>query len=561
MSKRTRILVICGLLLTLSIILTAMVQAQIDTIKLVCVGNSITEGYGTANIAFDNYPAQTAILLSDEWSVKNAGVSGRTMLRNGDFPIWNEQKFKDGLAFNPDVVTIALGTNDSKPYNWIYKDNFVADYSAMIDTFRSLPSHPTVWLCLPPPSFSDAFDISDSVINADIIPMIRGLAETKGCQIVDFNTLLLGHSDLVPDGIHPNTFGSALMAEYLFSRLTGKTFTQVTEENVAEGKNVTVNGSIDSLVYGSANLVDGRNATQWITLGFPAEAVVDLGSDQYIDLFRIDFESTGAANAGYQLRIETAGSAGGWTTALDRTARTDSAATILEKTDSISARFVRLSITGAARPRGDTVSVAEFRIMKANGSAHTPVITAKKMGGTASNPRYDIKLQWPNGSQGSVMVYRLSSAYGLSAATGFRAGTSFTINNEYIKAVNYNVYHTVTFYNGVETTSDTTVVGTLPNGIEEFETSGIPLDIQLLPCYPNPFNPSTTISFSIPDKSYVSLKIFDVTGRDVATLVSGQLPAGLHSRQWDAVDMPSGVYFTRLQVGNTVETKKLVVVK
>jgi hypothetical protein len=239
----------------------------------------------------------------------------------------------------------------------------------------------------------------------------------------------------------------------------------------------------------------------------------------------------------------------------------DSAAIILEKTDSISARYVRLTITGAARPRGDTISVAEFRILKANGSAHTPVITAKKTGTSGSNIKYDIKLQWPNGAQGKVMLYRNKNTTGLGAATGFINGCTFTMGNEYIKTINYNVYYAVTFLNGVEVVSDTMVVGTLPTSIEEFESSGIPSGIQLLPCYPNPFNPSTTIAFSISEKSYISLKIVDITGRDVATLVSGQLPAGLHSRRWDAVNMPSGVYFSRLQIGNYVDTEKLVLLK
>ena len=562
MTRQSRILSTLSLLLIVGLFPTVSSQAQTDTTRVVCVGNSITEGYMTSNIVFDNYPAQLGILLGDGYSVKNAGVSGRTMLRSGDFPIWNEQKFKDGLDFNPDIVTICLGTNDTKPYNWDdHKNEFITDYNAMIDTFRSLPSHPVVWLCLPPPSFSDAFDIRDSIIIADIIPMIRQIAEAKSCPIVDLNTILLTRPDLVPDGIHPNTAGSALIAECLYTTLTGTEFIQVTEENAAVGKSVAVNGSIDSLVYGGANLVDGSNTTLWMTSGFPSEAVIDLGLDQIIDLFRIDFGSTSAANAGYQFQIETAGSAGGWTTALDRTTRIDSAAVILEKTDSISARFVRLTITGAARPRGDTVSVAEIRILKANGSAHTPVVTAKKTGGTASNPKYDIILQWPNGSEGAVMLYRNSSQYGLTAATGFRTGRTFTLINEYIKAVNYNVYYTVTFTNGVETVSDTMVVGTLPTGIEEFESSGIPSDIRLLPCYPNPFNPSTTISFSLPTKSTVSLKILDVTGREVAVLVSGLLPAGLHSRQWEAANMPSGVYFSRLQVGNYMATKKLLLLK
>jgi flagellin-like hook-associated protein FlgL len=76
--------------------------------------------------------------------------------------------------------------------------------------------------------------------------------------------------------------------------------------------------------------------------------------------------------------------------------------------------------------------------------------------------------------------------------------------------------------------------------------------------YPNPFNPTTMISFNIPTKSYALLKVFDLTGREVATVVSEQLPAGLHSRQWNAEGLPSGIYFYRLQAGKFTQTKKLV---
>jgi hypothetical protein len=79
--------------------------------------------------------------------------------------------------------------------------------------------------------------------------------------------------------------------------------------------------------------------------------------------------------------------------------------------------------------------------------------------------------------------------------------------------------------------------------------------------YPNPFNPSTRISFSLPSRSFVTLKIFDVMGREVATLASEEMPAGISSRQWNASGMPSGVYFYRLQAGNYTETKKLSLVK
>jgi hypothetical protein len=79
--------------------------------------------------------------------------------------------------------------------------------------------------------------------------------------------------------------------------------------------------------------------------------------------------------------------------------------------------------------------------------------------------------------------------------------------------------------------------------------------------YPNPFNPATTISFNLPSKSFVSLKVYDALGREVATILSEELSAGTYSRQWNAAGLPSGIYFYRLQTGSFTETKKLVLLK
>jgi hypothetical protein len=86
-------------------------------------------------------------------------------------------------------------------------------------------------------------------------------------------------------------------------------------------------------------------------------------------------------------------------------------------------------------------------------------------------------------------------------------------------------------------------------------------DFRLDQNYPNPFNPSTTIRFSLPEAARVSLKIFTLLGEEVATLVSGDLQAGQHSARWDAAEIPSGVYFYRLQAGQFTETKKLVLLR
>ena len=79
--------------------------------------------------------------------------------------------------------------------------------------------------------------------------------------------------------------------------------------------------------------------------------------------------------------------------------------------------------------------------------------------------------------------------------------------------------------------------------------------------YPNPFNPSTTIPFSLPSRAFASLKVFEAIGREVVTIVSGELPAGSYSRQWNAANMSSGVYYYRLQAGAYAATKKMIFLK
>ncbi|MEO8168193.1 MAG: T9SS type A sorting domain-containing protein, partial [bacterium] len=93
------------------------------------------------------------------------------------------------------------------------------------------------------------------------------------------------------------------------------------------------------------------------------------------------------------------------------------------------------------------------------------------------------------------------------------------------------------------------------------DAAGIPGSIELYQNYPNPFNPTTTISFNISTEQFVSLKIFDVLGKEIASLVNEKLSAGTHSRVFAASTVPSGVYFYRLQAGSRSLVKKLTVLK
>ena len=88
-----------------------------------------------------------------------------------------------------------------------------------------------------------------------------------------------------------------------------------------------------------------------------------------------------------------------------------------------------------------------------------------------------------------------------------------------------------------------------------------PTEITLLPPYPNPFNPSTTISFDLPEPQKVSLVLYNVLGREVARLVNEWLPAGNHQRIWKAEGLPSGIYFVCLTVGDFRQTRKILLIK
>ena len=95
-------------------------------------------------------------------------------------------------------------------------------------------------------------------------------------------------------------------------------------------------------------------------------------------------------------------------------------------------------------------------------------------------------------------------------------------------------------------------------GLEEGE---VPRESSLLQNYPNPFNPSTTIEFALPQRIFVTLKVFNLLGQEVATLVSEELNAGVHRRQWNAADLAGGVYFCRLEADHVIETRKLLLLK
>ena len=208
------------LIAALVCLLTAGVSAV--PLRVACVGDSITEGSGLGNSATESYPAKLQRLLGSVYQVSNFGVSGRTLLKKGDYPYWKESAYTSSHTSNPDIVLIMLGTNDSKSWNWRYSTNFVSDYLELIATYTNLSSHPRIMLSTPCPVFgSGVYSISPGIVRTNIAPAVRDLGAQLGLEVLDLQVLLAGHQEWFPDTVHPNSKGTTVMAALIRSALLG----------------------------------------------------------------------------------------------------------------------------------------------------------------------------------------------------------------------------------------------------------------------------------------------------------------------------------------------------
>ena len=191
-----------------------------DAVRVACIGNSITDGFGIDMATQQGYPARLQRLLGNGYHVKNFGVSGRTMLNKGDLPYQNELAWRDALAFRPDIVIIKLGTNDSKPENWQYNKGFKDDLQLMVDALKANKNNPRIILCTPIPAFKPTWNINDSVIVNGITPIINKVAKKNKLQVIDLHTLYAHDGDkMLNDAIHPDAKGALRMAEIIAKAL------------------------------------------------------------------------------------------------------------------------------------------------------------------------------------------------------------------------------------------------------------------------------------------------------------------------------------------------------
>ena len=192
------------------------------TIRVACVGDCITFGAGVENRETNCYPVVLAKLLGSRFDVRNFGVSGATLLKNGDLPYWKLPQFEQLTDFAPQVIILALGTNDSKPQNWRYREQFAGDLRALLDHFAARPSHPKIWVCFPPPVYETKWGINEDTVSGEIIPLIKQIAKERNVPTIDLHQALSDRPEYFPDKIHPNATGAGMMAMTIFTALQGR---------------------------------------------------------------------------------------------------------------------------------------------------------------------------------------------------------------------------------------------------------------------------------------------------------------------------------------------------
>ena len=212
------------LLFISALVLGSLGWGQQKTIKVACVGNSITYGYGIENREQNSYPSVLQRLLGKRYKVGNFGHSGATLLSKGHRPYIQQEEYQKALAFAGDIVVIHLGINDTDPRNWPnHRNDFVKDYLTLISSFKKAnPKARIVIARMSPLSHRHPrFESGTRDWHAEIQQAIALVAQQTNAQLIDFHEPLYHFPQMLPDAVHPNAQGAAILAQVVYGAITG----------------------------------------------------------------------------------------------------------------------------------------------------------------------------------------------------------------------------------------------------------------------------------------------------------------------------------------------------
>ncbi len=588
-------------IISIIILFQLSVFGQLKPIRVACVGNSITWG----GLGDKSYPQQLGKLLGSHYDVKNFGISGRALLRKSDYPYWNEQIFSDAKEFEPQIVIIKLGTNDTKPQNWVYGNEFFSDYVDFINEFRKGSVKPQIFICYPCPVFQTVWGIRDSIVKI-IIPIIDSIRNTANTDLIDFNTPFLDSVSLFPDGVHPNADGYLQMAQIAQDAILNsapgiiRTFNS-DKYSFDKGEScklywettnsfdVTLNGNpvngTDSLLVTlsetkSFTLIakgQDRSDTMRIVLNYypPGKIKSFYAKPKMLELGANDSTKIyWAAASGSQVFLNNIPV--GITGSLTVSPALTSYYSLNASGDTSDFKEISVQVLPAEeinRSLDRNVYSSSFvKYFPAVNAIDGNLLTFWKSKNEATPWIYvdfekeinfeRVVLDWGSNYGISFRLQAVSptgvitTIYNQSNGAGGKENILVNGSGRYLRllcsqklfADSGYVLNEFEIYGRKKVTE----VVNETNSVQQFE---------LFQNYPNPFNPTTQISYSIPKSLLVTLKVYDVLGKEVAQLVNQFQNSGKYQVTLNTNQLSSGVYFYQLKAGDFVSVKKMLLVR
>ncbi|KUO60191.1 hypothetical protein APF79_00845 [bacterium BRH_c32] len=581
-------------------------MAQLKKIKIACIGNSITIGGGA-----QSYPNQLQTMLGSHYIVSNFGVSGTTLLKKGDLPYINESAYRNAKNFDADIIIIKLGTNDTKPQNRIYLDEYYDDYMAMIDEFRLGGKNPQIFVASPCPIHIDGFGITQSVLTEKVIPAADSVRNASGSYLIDFYNAMLPHADLFYDGIHPSNAGNTILAQWAYDAIINSAtgiirnfyavpnFYEQGEQvklywETTTGTKVKINGQ--SLNATDSMVVTPGNEAQYVLITEGEVKDTAFASVKYLAPGKITSFSADPikAEAGEEVTLT-------WTTTNGSEAKINGEAVIAKGSMIVNPKETTTYVLSAAgefnEEKSITVEVTDASLINRALNYPATVFSFSDTSKASFVNDGDLNTIWKSGIAATQWVYislgrkininRVVIHWGDNFSSDYRieilnssgstsrifasgnagdggtddiTGLSGYSNIVRILAINRNDPS-----KGLEI-REIEIYGTIKTNSVENEVELLPLEYSLEQNYPNPFNPETTIKYSVPRLGNVSLKIYDSLGKLVKLLVDESKTIGHYEVNWNGkndlgINVSSGIYFCKMSSYGISKSIKMVLVK
>jgi lysophospholipase L1-like esterase len=196
-------------------------------IKVACVGDSITEGFGIPDAQRKelSWPSVLQKILGDKYEVLNLGVCGNILVRDRNSS-WNlSARAKELPKFKPDIIIMMLGTNDSQKKAWVSEERFESDLRKYIAEFRKINRKVKIYICFPPPSFAgrqlkmSGDSYSSAFYKKTIIPILQKVAKEEKIPTIDVFNQFKRHPEYFADGLHPNIKGADAIGKFIAAQI------------------------------------------------------------------------------------------------------------------------------------------------------------------------------------------------------------------------------------------------------------------------------------------------------------------------------------------------------